>query len=51
MRKGEIMVDIKIQDYSKKIVVENGLLIDSNGLNTIYDLKKEYFKFVCITRF
>jgi len=29
VRKGEEMVNIKIQDYSKKIVVENGLLIDT----------------------
>ena len=56
-REGEGILSIKfvetfiqLLDDDNEIVIENGIVVEGNGLCAIYDLEEEYFNFVCTTQ-
>ena len=44
-------LDIQVVDGSGVIVVQNGILVESDEICAIYDLDEEHFKYVYTTRF
>ncbi|WP_399630149.1 hypothetical protein [Sporosarcina sp. SG10008] len=44
-------LDIQVVDGSGVKVIQNGILVESVELCTIYDIDKEHFKYVYTTRF
>ncbi len=44
-------IDIQVVDDSGSIVVQNGILVESDQFCAIYDIDEGHFKFVCTTRF
>ena len=44
-------IDIQVLDDSGSIVVQNGILVESDQFCAIYDIDEGHFKFVCTTRF
>lgn len=44
-------IDIQVVDDSGQIVVQNGILVESDQFCAIYDIDEGHFKFVCTTSF
>ncbi|MER2090643.1 MAG: hypothetical protein ABS920_12960 [Sporosarcina sp.] len=44
-------IDIQVIDSSGAMVVQNGILVESERVCAIYDMDEEDFKFVCTTRY
>ncbi|MBO0602629.1 hypothetical protein I2483_13255 [Sporosarcina sp. E16_3] len=44
-------IDIQVVDDSGAIVVQNGILVESDQFCAIYDIDEGHFKFVCTTSF
>ena len=44
-------IDIQVLDDSGSIVVQNGILVESDQFCAIYDIDEGHFKFVCTTRY
>ena len=43
--------DIQVLDGNGTIVVQNGILVESDEICAIYDVDEEHFKFIYTTRF